>query len=294
MKHESTINILRVPILSLKDFNQGTHMPEQVDPWTSPGWDKRYPMAWTSSMGGEVRFQKGWVDWLVRWIMIHWYTFFYWLNTQNDAIFWSRKYGTYILCSKDIYVEFRGFMFFSLPDMKLCQSELEDFLRCFANLLSNGWTSKLYSSSPWNSTERHGEQIAKEQNGVNMESSQNPESPLPTSWEQALGHSKRPSMNVGHPLAGWPAKRNNDPPLFEKKHHHIQQKTRWSDSIVIAHLWRGHFVHWCILQTKSWVNMSELNIYIISIFLQTENFPWNTTEKRSFVVVQVGAFDAYL
>ena len=92
------------------------------------------------------------------------------------------------------------------------------------------------------------------------------------SWEQALGHSKRPSMNVGHPLAGWPARRNKDPPLFEKEHHHIQQKTRWSDSIVIAHLWRGHFVHWCILQTKSWVNMSELNIYNYNISANWE-FP---------------------
>lgn len=110
--------------------------------------------------------------------------------------------GKYILCSKDIYVEFRGFMFSSLSDMKLCQSELEDFLRCFANLLSNGWTSKLYSSSPWNSTERHGEQIAKEQNGVTMESSHNPESPLPT----VLGTSPWPFKAAFHECrtsTGW-------------------------------------------------------------------------------------------
>ena len=102
MKHESTINILRVPILSLKDFNQGTHMPEQADSWTSPGWDKRYPMAWTSSMGVEVRFQKGWVDWLVRWIMIPPF-----LVAEYPKWHHIRKY----MFQKDIYIEFRGFMF---------------------------------------------------------------------------------------------------------------------------------------------------------------------------------------
>lgn len=145
------------------------------------------------SRGGEVRFQKGWVDWLVRWIMSQ--TVFLLAEYPKwRAIFEAGNTGKYMFQGHLCWIS-GGLWFFSARYEVVSiwtGRVLEMFCKFVEQWLDPKVTVYIWSPSFFFT--------------FHMEST-NPESPLPTSWEQALGHSKRPSMNVGHPLAGWPARK---------------------------------------------------------------------------------------
>lgn len=234
-------------------------MPEQVDSWTSPGWDKRYPL-WHGRRvkGGWGQVSEG-MSRLVGTVDNESNRFFIgWIPKMTSHI-WSRKYWE-IHVPRTSMLNFGGFMVFLCPIwscVNLNRKSSWDVLQiCWAMAGPKSYSIYLVTLIFFHIP-----------HGIHQ--------PRIT-VANVLGTSPWPFKAAFHECrtsTGWmTCEKNKDPPLFEKEHHHIQQKTRWSDSIVIAHLWRGHFVHWCILQTKSWVNMSELNIYNYNISANWE-FP---------------------